>query len=110
MSELKRFEDMTEEEKANECFSLYYPIAEFIYPRLKYFRESEKMGYPTEFGSMEEWDEILDKMLFAFDYALNEDTDKFSPIEFNLEEHQTILDRVAEGFKLFGEYFLNLWD
>ena len=110
MSDLKRFEDMTEEEKGNECFSLYYPIAEFIFPRLKYFRESEKMGYPAELNSMEEWNDILDKMLFAFDYALNEDEERFSPIDFDLEEHQTILDRVAEGFKLFGEYFLNLWD
>ena len=110
MNNLKRFEDMTEEEKANECFSLYYPIAEFIYPRLKYFRDSDKMGYPAVLDSMEEWNSILDKMLFAFDYALNEDTNKFSPIEFNLEEYQTIFDRVAEGFKLFGEYFLNLWD
>ena len=109
MSELKRFEDMTEEEKANECFTLYYPIAEFIYPRLKYFREN-KMGYPIELNSMEEWNDILDKMLYAFDFALNEDSDRFSPTEFDLEEYQSISDRIVEGFKLFGEYFFNLWD
>ena len=110
MNNLKRFEDMTEEEKDNECFSLYYPIAKFVYPRLKYFRDSDKMGYPAVLDSMEEWNNILDKMLFAFDYALNESEERFSPIDFDLEEHQTILGRVAEGFKLFGEYFLNLWD
>ena len=68
------------------------------------------MGYPAVLDSMEEWNNILDKMLFAFDYTLNESEERFSPIDFDLEEHQTILGRVAEGFKLFGEYFLNLWD
>ena len=110
MSDLKRFEDMTEEEKTNECFSLYYPIAEFIYPRLKYFRESDKLGYPAELDSMEEWDEILDKMLFSFDYSINEDEDRFSPTTFTLEEYQDMLNRVDEGFTLFGKYFLNLWE
>ena len=73
MSDLKRFKDMTDIEKSNECFTLYYSIAKFIYPRLKYFRDSDKMGYPAVLDSMEEWNNILDKMLFAFDYALNED-------------------------------------
>lgn len=107
MSDLKRFEDMTEEEKDNECFSLYYPLAEFIYPRLKYFRESDKLGYPTELDSMEEWNEILDKMLFAFNFVLNEN--RISQFT-TAQEYEVILDGVMEGFKLFGEYFLSLWD
>ena len=110
MDEIERFENMTECEKANECFTAYYPMAKFIYPRLKYFRNMDKMGYPGTLNSMEEWEEILDKMLFAFDYALNEDEERFSPIDFDLEEHQSMLDRVNEGFELFGKYFLNLWD
>ena len=107
MNNLKRFEDMTEEEKGNECFSLYYPLAEFIYPRLKYFRDSDKMGYPTELNSMEEWNEILDKMLFAFNFVLNEN--RISQFTTG-QEYQVILDGAMEGFKLFGEYFLSLWD
>ena len=110
MNNLKRFEEMTEEEKANECFTAYYPMAKFIYPRLKYFRNMDKMGYPGTLNSMEEWNNILDKMLCSFDYALNEDEERFSRIDVDLEEHQAMLDRAIEGFKLFGEYFLNLWD
>ena len=109
MSVLKRFEDMTGTEKDNECSIVYYPIAEFIYPRLKYFRECVKMTYPAEFNSMEEWNNILDKMLFAFDFTLNE-MNGFSSIDFDTERYQTALDKANEGFKLFGEYFLNLWD
>ena len=107
MSDLKRFEDMTEEEKANECFSLYYPIAEFIYPRLKYFRTSKKMGYPTELNSMEEWTEILDKMLVSVYIGLHENRISQST---TAQEYQVILDGAMEGLKLFGEYCLSLWD
>ena len=56
---------------------------------------------------MEEWDEILDKMLFAFNFVLNEN--RISQFT-TAQEYQVILDGVMEGFKLFGEYFLSLWD
>lgn len=110
MDEIERFENMSEKEKANECFTAYYPMAKFIYPRLKYFRNMDKMGYPGTLNSMEEWNDILDKMLFSFDYSINGDEDRFSPTAFTSEEYQDMLNRVDEGFRLFGKYFLNLWD
>ena len=110
IDEIERFENMSEKEKANECFTAYYPMAKFIYPRLKYFRNMDKMGYPSTLNSMEEWNDILDKMLFSFDYSINGDEDRFSPTAFTSEGYQNMLNRVNEGFELFGKYFLNLWD
>ena len=40
-------------------------MAKFVYPRLKKFKK-ENIGFPHEFKTIDEWNEILDKMLFSF--------------------------------------------
>ena len=69
-----------------ECWSLDYTIAEFILPRLKYFRKVT-CGYPGCLNSMDEWYEILD----------------------NHEERYKRDERVENGLMLFAEYFGGLW-
>ena len=77
----------------DDVFSLYYNIAQFALPRLKYFKEKGKIGIPAnllpnnyhtlkgeeweaaEKKALKEWDYILGEMIFAFEYTI--DGDKF---------------------------------
>ena len=81
---------------ATETWNLDNSIAQFTLPRLKYFRKHLN-GYPSDL-SLPEWKVVLDKMIFAFENL----------IEDNLDIENT--KKVKEGFKLFGKYFMNLWD
>ena len=85
-----------------ELWSLYTTIGRFILPRLKAFREGF-CGYPTVLESEDQWGEILDKMIFSFDYVVREDE------EFEVREDE-YYNRVQEGLDLFAKYFFNLWD
>lgn len=78
----------------SETWSLDSTISKFIEPRLRVFREIHG-GYP---GNMteDEWDEILYKMIRAFEYINKDET----------YEHQ---DEVKEGLDLFREHFFGLW-
>lgn len=57
-----------------ECWNLDTTIAQFVLPRLKHFKENTN-GYPgnDEIPTFEKWNEILDKMIYAFDHIVNED-------------------------------------
>lgn len=80
-----------------DTWSLDVPIAEYILPRLKLFK-SAKHSYPGCLEKEEEWDIILDKMIFAFQKVIECDG---GPSEFE--------DEIDEGLKLFGEYYRGLW-
>jgi hypothetical protein len=52
-----------------ETWSLYSVLSDFILPRLKRFKEVTN-GFPsTGDMTMEKWYEILDKMIFAFEWS-----------------------------------------
>jgi hypothetical protein len=85
-----------------ELWSLYTTIGRFILPRLKAFREG-LCGHPAVLKSEDQWREILDKMIFSFDYVVREDE------EFEVREDE-YYNRVQEGLDLFSKYFFNLWD
>jgi len=77
-------------------WSLDTEIARFVLPRLKRFREITKC-YPPDL-TPEEWNGILDEMIWAFDIAA----------------HMRDLDprdskRYARAKKLFAKYFDHLW-
>ncbi len=107
-----------------ETWSLQYTIAKFIFPRLKYFREMDKIGVPNDLYekykdknkkhhdnieiTSKEWDKLLDKMVYAFERVLIEDDDNHSWQDKAYWEKQQKLKK--EGLKLFAEYFENLWD
>ena len=80
----------------SETWSLYTTIASFIVPRLKRFKKVNN-GYPANLTE-EEWDTILDKMIFSFE---NCDHDKLFEKEF--------YDKYEEGINLFAKYFMGLW-
>lgn len=75
----------------DDVFSLGHNIAEFILPRLKYFKNKGKTGIPTCFlpnnfhllegeeadfaekAAIKEWNHVLDEMIFAFEYTIRGD-------------------------------------
>ena len=60
--------------KPKETWSLFTNIAEYVLPRLKLFKRLQN-GYPgrDEADTPEKWYEILDKIILAFEYILDED-------------------------------------
>ena len=91
----------------SETWALEHTIAKFIAPRLKSFKELN-CGVPGGVfsGTIEEqserWNEVLDQMIFAFEFVADEDR-YFGP--FDKEENR----RVEKGLDLFREYFRSLW-
>jgi hypothetical protein len=85
-----------------EIWNLNTAIAEFTLPRLKYFRDNLH-SYPVGI-TMEKWHEILDDMIYAFDFEVHQwDND------FDLRK-ELDYQRVQRGFKYFGIYLRDLWD
>jgi len=88
-----------------ETWGLNSVIAEFILPRLKRFKEVNN-GYP--YGtSIEQWNAIIDKMIFAFDWELNCNDVKFDSLSQDEIENNWV--RYDEGINCFAKYFRQLW-
>lgn len=95
-----------------ECWNLDMTLAALILPRLIHFRDNHS-GTPSclleydEFDHIKEedgfkkWNEILDKMIWAFYLYISMD------FLYWTEEQKQQID---EGLKLFAEYFQSLWD
>ena len=89
---------------ATETWNLDSTIAQFIVPRLKYFRKN-LVGYPGDLTE-KKWYKILDKMIFSFEVTLN-NYDYFDCTKYKSKKRYK---KVQKGFALFGKYFMNLWD
>jgi hypothetical protein len=89
-----------------DIYSLDYYLAKKIIKPLKEFRRVGKIGYPSEFKNMKEWNTVLDKIIWSFEYLL--DGEGINE-EFNLEKKLDNDKKEQEGFELFGKYFRNLW-
>ena len=81
-----------------EVSDLQYALACFILPRLCDLRKVS-IGYPSSVGSFEMWIAMMDEMIYAMDYIVQ---DKCGSI---MEE-----ERVRKGCALLGEHFQSLWD
>ena len=53
------------------------------------------------------WDYVLNEMIYAFDSKANQED---IWVRFKGEELKKEQQRIANGFKLFGKYYENLWD
>jgi hypothetical protein len=95
---LKKFEKQYRKTGFDDTvtWGLDISISEFILPRLIRFRETCN-GYPGCLSNKNEWNAILDKMIYAFE-KLKEDS-------LNLVTDK----KVKKGFKLFYKYYSNLW-
>lgn len=91
----------------NELWNLDNTIAKFILPRLIRFKKEMRSGLPqnqedtSRSLTQAEWDDILDNMIFAFNYAQNIYTKSC-----NKEDYK----RYELGMRQFATYFLDLWD
>ena len=74
-------------------------LAQFIAPRLQAFKALDKHGYPPECKDMREWNNIIQKMIDAFELMKYVHTPNF-------DESKTI----EHGLDLFCKYYRNLWD
>lgn len=81
-----------------ETWSLYSTIVSFTLPRLKHFREV-LAGYPAGM-TQDEWEEILDKMIYSFQMIYDDKT-----LGITEEENKKLYD----GLDLFRDYFFSLW-
>lgn len=113
-----------------DAWSMPYALAPVILNALKKFRGQEFHSYPTDFDSVEDWQQALDKMIYAFDVNNEPDSANYDfEIKSTLKGEGYALeilnhwefDRYSEdsleygrkreeGAELFGKYFWNLWD
>lgn len=102
----------------SDTWSLNTTIAEFIYPRLKRFK-AIKNSTPVGMN-FNEWDDIINKMLFAFGLEIYEFSDKkgnvAEEIGLDVEEYNkydsyfhTCWEKKENGLELFKKYYLDLW-
>ena len=105
-----------------ELYDLDVTIARFILPRLMVFKQhcerTPRLNMPQE-----EWNEILDKMIYAFEriaMQTEEDTAEYKAYIkaiWNNEEDLGDLKRAAksslkpisEGLSLYHKYYRSLW-
>ena len=81
-----------------ELINLDHTIARFIFPRLVEFKKGMS-SYPASMA-MGEWDEILDKMIYAMG--------RQAEGSWNWAEDED-MERINEGMTLFAEHFNRLW-
>lgn len=127
-----------------ECWNLATTTSKWIIPRLKYLRDNFNSVPPNlesnnnnEYLTSEEWKDKLDKMIYAFEFVLNEDDviEKCFPKNYkwgfdlgpadekgirelifkdkrkpDYTYHKQCMEKYEEGIKLFSLYFKNLWD
>lgn len=92
-----------------ETWNLGYIILEFALPRLKMFKEIvENVCHPAGL-TQEEWEAILDKIIFALEWALSEGNTDDRYFSMSDEEKKEAWIKYEEGMKLFNEWVLALW-
>jgi hypothetical protein len=121
--------------KREELWNLDTAILKFVLPRLRAFVKMKRNGYSDyAFNSQEEWEDVLQKMLWALEQQIKPDCGdkKFILVKGKykwrkLEDGKNKLitlreekydskglkkhrEKVQEGLDLFGKYWLCLWD
>jgi hypothetical protein len=100
----------------HDTWSMDHTLAMIIHPMLVQLKATQH-GHPADLTE-QEWDEILDEMIWAFEHkskeidAVDMCVDKCvnygDPVCMAcLKETQ---ERLTNAFALFGKYYENLWD
>lgn len=116
----------------SECWSLDYTFTRYMLPRLKHFKKMTRYSHPSDV-TPEEWENILDEIIWAFEYMADEDAFlPMPPCDMDMEQ---IFDpnrpktleremmwrdyfeklnvyqhRKEQALKLFAKYYEALWD
>ena len=85
--------------QTKDTWNLDMTIAQFIVPRLELFKKVTDC-YPSQFDSMEEWYEILEKMIAAF---------KVISCKTGIQRSEEEKSIINEGLDLFRKYYNDLW-
>ena len=92
-----------------DTWSMDDTLALIILPMLVQLKET-KHGYPADLTE-QEWDEILDEMIWAFEQKCRDDwMADYDYNKWDTEGANAHQERMTNGFRLFGTYFENLWD
>jgi hypothetical protein len=96
----------------SDTWSLDYPIAKFILPRLVRFKDLT-MGHPCSMTE-EEWNAIIDEMIWGFKWIIEDNSSHAFDVKgsFNQElfdKHYAQEDRANAAMETFGKYYRNLW-
>lgn len=116
-----------------DTWSMDETLAHIVLPMLEQLKEKTH-GYPNGLTE-KKWDAILDEMIFAFRSKTIDWQDEFISGEWDVfltevtgsdnmemnygDKHTYKIDkesmdkvqkRITKGFKLFGQYYENLWD
>ncbi len=86
-------------------------LTDIIHPVLKRIKEF-KAGHPASITS-EEWDKILDELIWTFEYLYNDDH-MVEPwwtehMKQTSEQRQEDWQRIEQGLQLFGRWYNALW-
>lgn len=79
--------------KKEDLWNLDHTISEFILKHLKAFKEMKRFGCPSELKTMEAWDKILDKMIFAFE----------NDLKWGLGKDKFVIQKAEYGYRRVGE-------
>jgi hypothetical protein len=108
----------------HDTWSMDCTLAMIIHPMLVQLKATQH-GHPSNLTE-QEWNEILDEMIWAFEQKCRDnwqddyygdyvEDQKNGPMvgSFKWIDHEglkTHQERMSNGFRLFGEYYENLWD
>lgn len=85
-----------------DVYALDTTLAHVIVAGLREYRKLyAKTSYPLHLGDVEQWQAILDEMIWGFDQVAT---------GARYELPKTEEKRLQESFELFGKYFQYLWD
>lgn len=104
----------------SDCWGVDYYLL-YLLPSILTTFKKDNNGYPNSVGSMEEWDKILDKMIYHFTaaregyenkyedkYTISKELrDKWLNEEHNIQEYKQ--KHLEEGFRLLTKYFWDIW-
>lgn len=93
--------------KASDCWDLDSTIIKFILPRLYKFKEVNINSYPNKCENIENWHNIIDKMIWSFQFAKDVGEYNYSN-KYRTDEENW--NKYNEGMDLFRDYLLDLWD
>ena len=81
--------------KKHRAWNCYTHLAVHIANELRAFKKYNINSYPHGFNNIEEWHEVVDKMIYSFEQIEKGSSDRV---------------KIEEGLQLFAKYFEDLWD
>lgn len=99
-----------------ELWNLDNTIAKWIVPRLKAFRDRTK-AYPANLESFEQWREMLDEMIFGFEFtSISDEWYRDNVFQCSgdmhdkkMNEFESMAKRAENGRILFAKHFDGIW-